>query len=437
MGKGLIPWQALVADTATEIDAEGVYVYSTVLISVPRQAGKTTLDQASSIETCLQGSERFVWYTAQSGQDANEKFREMTEEWTASPLAQLAGKPRLSNGSMALTFVNGSKFRPHPPTKDALHGKQSDKNTVDEAWSKTSAEGAAILQAIVPTTTTRRKKTGQRPQLWILSTEGTVESTWLNELLARARAGDPTIAFFDWGIGPDVDPTDLDAVAAAHPGYHHLFEMDTLIDAAAKLPPGEFARAYGNRRGGAAERVIPVESWNRSRTLSKIPEGDICLGASYGVDGVDATITATALHPTLGKITEVIEHRPGTHWALERLVEFAERHSAPVAIDPIGPSASLHDAATRAGLVIVPIKSSTYSAACANVLSGIEAGTWHHRPHTALDAAAELATRRWISDGAWLWGRTASVGSISALEAATLGDWGIDHLPEVTGMQLF
>jgi hypothetical protein len=433
----LIPWQKYVADVAGEIDAAGAYVYPIVLITVPRQAGKTTIDQASSIEACLQGPDRRVWYTAQSGQDANDKFREMTETWSGSPLKDLAGRPRLSNGSMSLTFINGSTARPHPPTVDALHGKQSDKNSVDEAWAFTELQGAQLMQAIVPTTATRQKATGQRPQLWILSTEGTIESTWLNALLARARAGDPLIAFFDWGIGPDVDPTDLPAVAAAHPGYHHLFEMSTLIDAAAALPPGEFARAYGNRRSGSSERVIPIDKWGDAQTLDRMPDGAVCLAAALGVDGVDATITATSLHPVLGKICEVIEHRPGTLWALDRLVQLATAHDAPVAIDPTGPSASLHDQATRAGLAIIPIKSSTYSAACANVLAGILAGSWHCRPHVSLNDAAELSSRRWISDGAWLWGRRASVGSISALEAVTLGDWGIDHMPERVGLQIF
>jgi hypothetical protein len=437
MKRPFVPWQTYVADVAGEIDSAGAYVYPIVLVTVPRQAGKTTLDQAGAIEACLQGPDRRVWYTAQSGQDANDKFREISEAWTLSALAPLAGKPRLSNGSMSLTFANGGTFRPHPPTVDALHGKQSDRNTVDEAWAFTELQGAQLLQAIVPTTTTRQKVTGQRPQLWILSTEGTIESTWLNGLLARARAGDPAIAFFDWGIGPDVDPTDLEAVAAAHPGYGHLFNMQTLIDAAAQLPPGEFARAYGNRRSGSTERVIPIEPWNGARELATLPDGDVCLAAALGVDGIDATITATALHPVFGKIVEVIEHRPGTLWALDRLVELSTAWDAPVIIDPIGPSATLHDQATRAGLTLIPVKASIYSAACASVLAGIIAQTWKFRPHSALDSAAELASRRWVSDGAWLWGRRASVGSISALEAATLGDWGIDHLPEKATMQLF
>ena len=67
-----------------------------------------------------------------------------------------------------------------------------------------------------------------------------------------------------------------------------------------------------------------------------------------------------------------------------------------------------------------------------------EAGpSWRYRPHAALDGAADLATRRYFQDGAWVIGRRASVGSVSALEACALSAWGVDHLPPEVGMQLF
>src|SRR5262252_3191012 len=43
MGKPMMPWQRHVADVALEIDADGRFVYNLVLVTVPRQSGKTTL----------------------------------------------------------------------------------------------------------------------------------------------------------------------------------------------------------------------------------------------------------------------------------------------------------------------------------------------------------------------------------------------------------
>ena len=443
-GKPALPWQAYMYDVGLEVDDDGQFVYSIVLGTIQRQAGKTDADQTLQLQNATMGPRRRVWYTAQSGQHAGDRWLELVSEWddSGSWLRSMAHKPRKSNGSQALTLLNGSTIRPHPPTPDSLHSKQSDRNTVDEAWFFSDQQGQQLLQAITPTTATRKMVTGIRPQLWIFSTEGTVDSTWLNGLLARARAGDPTICLFDWGIGPDVDPTDLDAVAAAHPGYGHLLDRSTLADALAQLGPGEFARAYGNRRTGATERVIPHEPWAAARFDHPFPDGRIALGAAVGLDGVDTTITAGVRHGD-EVIVAVVDHRPGTSWAINSLVELAREHKAPVAIDTVGPSAALHDQAEKAGLEMIDLGTTAVSAACANVLSWItdrEADKltpkWRYRPHPAFDDAAELATRRWVNDGAWLWGRRLSVGSISALEAATVTTWAVDHLPPVRVLQL-
>ena len=447
IGMPLIPWQRYVADVALEVDAQGVFVYSSVLLTGPRQIGKTAFDLARSIQNCLMGSGRRAWYTAQSGQHADAKWREQAESFMENkhnPLRPLLAKnPRYSNGSMEMSFVNGSKFRPHPPTEDSLHSKQSDSNSIDEAWAFSYQQGSALLGAVAPTTTTRRMVTGQRTQLWIESTEGTIESTFLNPRLEAARAGDPSVAFFDWGIGPDDDPSDLELVAAKHPGFGRLLDMQTLRDRFSDLGAGEFARAYGNRRTGSTERVIPAEPWQRAALPAdeEIADGPVCFGAAVGMDGVDVSIvmvTVVAGHYIAAIVKD--GHAPGTAWALDRIKTLSEKYKAPFAIDNVGPSAALYDAVKRAKVPLVELNSAAVAASCQTVLAGVTADagpSWRYRPHVALDDAAELATRRWFSDGAWSWGRRASIGSISALEAATYATWGVDHLPEVAGFQLF
>lgn len=451
LGTPLLPWQKYVADVAGEITEDGSFAYGTIVVTVQRQAGKTTLDLANDIQNCLMGPKRRVWYTAQSGQHASDKWLEMAEAFEKSPL-KLTGKVRRSNGTQMITFANGSTVRPHPPTADSLHSKQSDKNTIDEAWFFNNLQANALKQAIVPTTTTRRKKTGHRPQLWVLSTEGTLESEYLNALLKQCReACPPGTAFFDFGIDPaiptpNVDkPAELEAfmkeIAAAHPGYKYLFEMTDLYGFLNDLGLSEFLRAYGNRRTGATERVIPEADWNAASTVTMLPEV-VCFGAAVGMDGIDAAITATGIVNGV-KISEVVDWRPGSGHAFQRCKELFEKHGAPFAIDSFGPSADLYDKCKRAGIPLIELKTSSVSAACSQVYSGVvrkgEPAIWMHRPDewNALNDAAEVAAKRSVGDGAWVWGRRASVGSTAAVEAASMGTWGIDHMPEVAGIQIF
>jgi hypothetical protein len=444
-----MPWQRYVADVAGEIGPDGMLWYNTVIVTGPRQIGKTAMDLARNVQSCLMSPNRRAWYTAQSGQHASAKWREMTDLYVDTPRLKNLAHRRLTNGSEVLTFRNGSEFRPHPPTEDSLHSKQSDTNTIDEAWAFTKLQGTALLGAIQPTTLTRRSLVHQQPQLWLVSTEGTIESTFFNEILDNARAGliSERTAIFDFGVPFDEDGNDLATIARYHPGYGYVLDRESLDAAAEQLrdSPGELARAYANQRTGATERTIPREPWRAAAHHAAAPAGPVCFGAAVGVDAIDTTITATqyADEQHAHKVSAVVNggHSAGTWWALDKLRELHEKYpEAAFAIDRVGPSAALYDEAVRADLPLVELSSAGVSAACQNVLTGItnpNGATWLYKPHEALDAAADLATRRWIMDGAWVWGRRASVGSISALEAATLGSYGLDHMPETPGMQLF
>lgn len=460
MGWPLLPWQSLVADVAGEIDPEtGTFFYGVVVITVQRQAGKTTLDMAAGVQNACMGPNRRIWYTAQSGQHAAAKWREMVDDvFLESPIKSIA-TPLYSNGAQALRFLKGSTLSPHPPTEDSLHGKQSDRNTIDEYWAFDRIQAKALRGAIVPTTTTRRKLMGHRPQLWIMSTEGTQESEALNDLLAELRAVVPVrTAFFDFGIPHDAAiPDEEDPAAVArfldlcwehHPGAGHLFEREDLDGFLGELGLSEFTRAYGNRRTGAVSRIIPEGDWNAAGTADVAPEGaPLCFGAAEGKDGLDATITATWLLEDGRKLTEVIRHGFGSAWVLDALATLQAQFGAPAVIDPGGPSAGLYDQASkRDDIELLDITMRQYTGACSAVFKGVvnraEDGsklppTWLHRPHQALNDAADVAAKRSTGDAAWAWGRRVSTGSISAIEAGTLSTWGVDNLPAAIGLQAF
>lgn len=446
MGRPLIPWQVEAVKGATEIDPDtGTFRYSRVVITTPRQVGKTTIDGMQSMTNMFLGPDRRSWYTAQDGTKAREVFRGFMDQIEKTYYQPALPRLMRGNGAEVIQTLRGSEYRPFVPNAESLHSKQADRVTLDEVWTYTKLQGNAIIQAADAPMSTRLATTGHEPQLVIMSTEGTAESEWYNPILDELRANpDPETFLVDFGLRADEDPTDLKLVARRHPGYGHLFNMRSLEKRFASYQgdTAGFARAYGNRRTGSTERVISLASWNAGRTREPIPEDSpIAVGAAVGVDDTDAAITMTGMHPTLGKLTEVIRdgHREGSAWVLLRLKELQANagRPVPVAIDVRGPSAALYDQAVRAGLPLIDITTTAVAAGCQSLLQGLDTGEWHYRSHPALEAAADLAARRWVQDGAWLWGRRASVGSIAALEAATLSSWGIDHLPTDPGIQLW
>jgi hypothetical protein len=429
-GKPLLPWQRYVADVGGEVDERGRFVYSLCLVSVQRQAGKTELKEDQAVQRALQGPNRRCWDTAQTGQDARDKHRELADALAVSPLAPLIAKRRQAAGSEGLVFVNGSTLRPHPPTRDAMHGKQSDHNDVDEAWAHDEAHGADLMQAIIPTQATR-----PGAQTWVWSARGDRSSTWFHGLLEQGYAGLPGVALFDFGIPLDADPTDLDVIAAHHPAYGYPLpggggiDMAALRSAQSALSPGEFARAYGNVPTGAGERVIPVDVWERARTLEVLPAGRPAYGLAVAGDGSAAALLAAVLDRAGRPVVEVVEHRPGRSWLVERVLELRDAGQG-IAVDRRGPAAPVADRLELAGVELLPLGLTDTTAACQDLFDRVSdpAGPrLLHRSADALDDSLDAAERRYVGDGGWVWKRNPYS---APLEAATLAAWAVARNPE-------
>jgi hypothetical protein len=426
LGMPLMPWQQHVADVGGEVDDAGRFAHSLVIVTVPRQSGKTTLMLAQALQRALMAPRRRVWHTAQTGKAASEKFREFADAVADSPLRELVKVRRQAAGSQALVFTNGSQLRPHPPTRDSLHGEQSDHNDVDEAWSYDELHGNDLLQAIQPTQITR-----PGAQTWIWSTRGDLMSTWFHGLIERGYAGLPGVALFDWSLPPGADPTDLDVVAQHHPAYGHTIDMDGLRAAQAQLgdKPGEFARAYGNLATGAGERVIPLEQWNAARTIDPLPAGRPAYGLAVAGDGSSGCLVAAVPGPGGRPWVEVIDRRPGRSWLVDRVLALRDAGQG-VAVDRRGPAAPVADALELAGVELLPLGLADTSAGCQDLYDRIcdPAGPrLRHRASEALDTAADVAQRRMVGDGGWLWKRNPHS---DPLEAATLAAWAVARNPE-------
>jgi hypothetical protein len=427
LGQPLMPWQRYVADVAGEVDERGRYVHPLVVVSVPRQSGKTTLMLAQGLQRALQADGRKVWHTAQSGRHANEKQREFVELVQNSRLAEMVkGKPRMAAGSMALKLINGSTLKPHPPLHDSLHGEQGDHNDIDEGWSFDEVHGAALFQAIGPTHATR-----PGAQTFVWSTRGDAASSWFHRLIDRGYEG-AGVALFDWGIPYDGDPSDLDLIVRHHPAIGHTIEREFLEAERQAMPdPAEYARAYGNVPTGGSETIIPKDAWNAARTTDPLPAGRPTFGAAVSLDGDHGALVAAVLDADGRPWLEVIEQRPGRSWLIDRIKGLND-YGGGVAIDRRGPAGAVADALELAGVPLLLPTVIDYAAGCQDLfdrVTGIPEPRLIHRSADQLDAAVDVAGRRRLEEGGWVWSRKRSTGDICTLEAATLAAWAVARAP--------
>ena len=117
LGKPYMPWQRMAADVACEVDERGRFVYHNVIISVPRQAGKTTSTLTLGLHRTMTTPGGKVWYTAQTGQAARERF---LQELAPDVMRNMPGLFDLKRGAGDTRLImpsTGAQFRPHPPLK--------------------------------------------------------------------------------------------------------------------------------------------------------------------------------------------------------------------------------------------------------------------------------------------------------------------------------
>lgn len=435
LGRPPHEWQRRALDVALELDDNGRLRYSNVFLSVPRQCGKTVIAVIAGMTRVLMQDGAKVWYTAQTGQMARERW--ITE--LATPVrTKLPGLARVKFGAgdTRLTIPSTlSEFRPMPPSADYLHGAQSDMILVDEAWSHSEASGELLMQACRPTFQSRIE-TPLGTQLWRLSTAGTAESTWWHNALGAAIEGQPSTCVIDWGLPLDADPTDVEAVIAAHPLGHRPALANFLRDEAADMTTGQFARAYGNRATASRDRIIPLDAWEAAQSHAAIPtDAPVSFGAAIDIGRTETVIAACSVVDGCPMI-EVVDRRPGVNWAADRLIDLMETHGAsPPVVDPVGPSGTLHDELVGRGVDMPSFGVRDLTRACASLMDAITHTTADGapdplvkiRPDDGLDFSADVVERRKVGD-AWAWQRSVT-GSIASLEAATLAMHGATHRP--------
>jgi hypothetical protein len=133
LGKPLMPWQRQVVDVALEVDPNtGRLAYREVIVTVPRQAGKSSLALAVAVHRALSfGVPQRIVFTAQTRSDARKM-------WEDEHLPILAGSRfaplysvRRQIGQESIRWANGSLHGLVAPNGTAAHGQVLDLGVID------------------------------------------------------------------------------------------------------------------------------------------------------------------------------------------------------------------------------------------------------------------------------------------------------------------
>lgn len=445
-----MPWQQLAADIALEIDPEtGDLWYEEVVITVPRQSGKTTLIFALLVWRCVVMARRIgrqmCTYLAQSGKHARRKLQrefiptlrgasglKEVAHSRATPRVRTEWKPSLNNGQEHIEFGTGSFLQVEAPTETGSHGDVLDMPVIDEAFAHQSD---LVEQAVDAAGITRRS-----PQLYIISTAGNRRSRflWLKVRAGRKLAADQCAGrarasrrcYLEWSVPDDEDWQDEAVWWRYLPALGHtitvarlrakmekaLANPDLILDEEDEEPgvPG-FRRAYLNQwmevpdieSDGFDPEISSVE-WSACGVAARGWEddnivGQVAFGAAVTADGQTAAIALAGRTPDGHIQGELIEAMRGTWW-LERLLteKVRDNDTRMVAWKNVGATRALVPELKRsAGSTVdtLPINGADWAAACQAFRTLVKDQRFVHLDDTVLDESVAGLRRREVGAG--------------------------------------
>jgi len=411
-GRPLMPWQLQAARILTERTDDGRrWRYKLVVITVPRQAGKTYLLGCLNTQRAITRAESHIWTTAQTGKDATARWGDLVKLVTSSQLAAFTTTRRAA-GTAVLTFTpTGSTIAPFPPTETSLHGYTITDADVDEAFAFDEAEGAALMGAITPA-----MATVDDSQTVIISTAGTPESTWLKTLVDKGRRAtqekNADMAYLEW--------SSPDGAVDFHPALGHTITVESLDAAKAQLPAAEWRRAYLNQWVDDTEApFIEPAQWAALVNDQQTPLEGAIIALAYEVawDRSQASIVAAWEDPA-GVHLRNIASGPGTDWLIPTILDTMADLGGRVTLvaDDAADTRQVSDALAKQGIDVHRLGARDFTAACAGWRAHVQDGTldWHGLDLVALQIG-NVRTRP-LGDG-WAISRRHSTGPVDQLIA--------------------
>jgi hypothetical protein len=262
------------------------------------------------------------------------------------------------------------------------------------------------------------------------------------------------ICYIEYSMPPGTDPNDEAEWWARYPALgEQLVGIEQLRrdrevfegihhDGGAAFFAEYFGRwADENETGAAGWKAIQLQDYLDALTDELEQPED--LPAVIGVDEDpfyrSSTITSVVQLPDGPMLLEVIDHRPGTEWVAERVLELVDDVDA-IGIDDYGPGHALLDELQRLPLVadkLVTTQGQDFSAACYGFEAKLRDRSLKVRKsdyHERLTNAAAAAVR--TPGRSWQWERRVNP-SQTPLVSSTLAVWALEHRPQHPDSQIF
>ncbi len=441
MGVEFDGWQHGVGSIALGKRANGKYAATVggVVLSIPRQVGKTFLVGMILIALCIIFPGFTALWTAHRTKTATKAFGSFQGMVRRKRIWPHILAVRTTNGEQELRFRNGSVIMFGAREQGFGRGfDQVDAEVFDEAQILTEK----ALEDMVAAANQSRQEAGAL--LFFIGTpprriDAGEEFTARRE--KALKGGNPNgrirmtrgdMLFVECSADRGADPDDRAQWEIANPSYPDRTPVESMLRMREQLTnDASFLReALGIWDPKHAGGVIPRDSWDMVADEQSVAVDGFVLGIEVGLDQATAAVVLAGRRSDDRWHVELDEHRTGAAWLplyVEALV-VANPQIRAVVGDVGGPLAAFVDKDARGRYVLkgtkVLITAPTVrelGSGCSNLLAAVVTASLAHIGQPQLTSAVAVAGRRALGNtGLWTFSRMSSASDITPVLAMNL-----------------
>lgn len=431
-------WQDGVGRVALGKRADGKWAATVggVVLSIPRQVGKTFLVGCIVVALCILHPGLKVVWTAHRTRTATNTFHTLQAICRKKRVAPKVLAVRTANGEQEIRFRNGSVILFGAREQGFGRGfDELDVEVFDEAQILTEK----ALEDMVPAANQSRHPSGAL--LFFMGTPPRPVDPGEEFTNRRAKAlsgKSDGMVYVEFSADEGAEPDDREQWAKANPSFPQRTPVESMERMREQLTDDEsFMReALGIWDAKAADGIIPAQSWHDREDHGSVPVDDFALGVEVGPDMAWASVAVSGRrtdggwHIALEADQNTVGR--GVSWLAPHLEAFtaANPQIRAVVADVGGPIAPLLEqrgdrywlksADGSRGVEVTPLKVKELGAGCASLLNGVVVGDVWHIGQPQLSTAALAATKRDLADtGMWVWSRRGATSDITPVQACT------------------
>lgn len=425
------PWQDGAGTAILGKRKDRLYAAEAVVMSIPRQVGKTYLIGAIIFALCLQEPGTLALWTAHRKPTADETFGSMkalVQQPRLRPHIVSASAPA---GNGVIKFRNGSRILFGAREHGFGRGFQRVGILV---FDEGQILGQSALDDMIPATNTH-----PNPLVFFIGTPpkpsdpSDVFQNMRHESLSN-ESGD--YLYVEFSADEDADPADREQWAKANPSFpsrttaRAMLRMKRLLGAESFLREG---LGIWDRVGGLG--IFTPGAWSRcfigfdDEGKRREPQGEpLALGIAADLDQTWLALGACGGNDGRHHLGSVMRKSADTEAELfaAEVRRIQLERDIPVAIDKKGPASFAIPALEAAGVDLTPLSVDDFVQSCADLRTAVERGAVTHGNYDDLNTAIDAAGWRKVGERRAFARKS---GDISALEAVAIALWAAKNEP--------